>query len=89
MAMGSPSTALFGLVTREALTVAMIGVAIGIGGALLLGRTLASLLYDVAPSDGATLIGGASVVLVVALSACWRPAWRATRVDPMTVLRAE
>jgi ABC-type lipoprotein release transport system permease subunit len=56
---------------------------------LLLGRTLASLLYGVVPGDGATLAAAAAVVLVVALLACWRPAWRATRVDPMTVLRTE
>jgi ABC-type antimicrobial peptide transport system permease subunit len=61
----------------------------GLGGAMLLTRTLASLLYGVAPTDSAILIGGAGVILVVALFACWAPAQRAARVDPMTVLRAE
>jgi ABC-type antimicrobial peptide transport system permease subunit len=60
-----------------------------LSGALLLGRTLTTLLYGVAPTAGSTLIGAAAVVLVVTLAACWRPAWRATRVDPMTVLRSE
>jgi putative ABC transport system permease protein len=89
MAIGAESRSVFALVTREALVVATIGVVVGLGGALLLGRTLASLLYGVVPGDGATLAAAAAVVLVVALLACWRPAWRATRVDPMTVLRTE
>jgi putative ABC transport system permease protein len=89
MAIGAEARTVFGMVTREALAVALIGVAIGVGGALLLGRTLASLLYGVVPSDGSTLAGAAAVVLIVAMLACWRPAWRATRVDPMTVLRTE
>ena len=89
MAIGAESRSVFALVTREALVVAIIGVVVGLGGALLLGRTLASLLYGVVPGDGATLAAAAAVVLVVALLACWRPAWRATRLDPMTVLRTE
>jgi len=89
MAIGAESRSVFGLVTREALAVALIGIAIGVGGAMLLGRTLASLLYGVVPSDSSTLAGAAAVILIVALLACWRPAWRATRVDAMTVLRTE
>jgi predicted permease len=89
MAIGADSRSVFRMVNREGLTVAIAGISIGLGGALLLGRTLTTLLYGVVPADGSTLIGAAAVVLVVALSACWRPAWRATRVDPMTVLRAE
>jgi ABC-type antimicrobial peptide transport system permease subunit len=89
MAIGAQSMSLFRMVTLEGLAVAIAGISIGLGGALLLGRTLASLLYGVAPTDGSTLIGATGVVLVVALSACWRPAWRATKVDPMIVLRTE
>jgi len=89
MAIGAESRSVFGLVTREALAVAATGIAIGVGGALLLARTLASLLYGVVPGDGSTLAAAAAVVLIVTLLACWRPAWRATRVDPMTVLRTE
>lgn len=47
------------------------------------------LLYGVVATDGTTLSGGAVAVLTVPLAACWRPAWRATRVDPICVLRAE
>ena len=87
--MGAPTGAVFRLVAREALTAAALGVAAGLGAALVLGRSLSTLLYEIAPTDAGVLMGGAGVVLAVALSACWRPAWRATRVDPMTVLRAE
>ena len=89
MAIGAGWRAVFAMVTREALAVAAAGIAIGIGGALLLGRTLGSLLYGVVPGDRATLGAAAVIVLSVALAACWRPAWRATKVDPMTVLRTE
>jgi ABC-type antimicrobial peptide transport system permease subunit len=75
------------MVTRDALAVTVTGIVIGIGGALLLGQTLRNLLYELAQTDIATLAGASGIVLLVALSACWRPAWRATRVDPMTVLR--
>jgi predicted permease len=89
LAIGADAQSLFRMVTREALAVAFVGISLGLGGAWLLARTLTSLLYGVVPTDGSILSGGASVVLVVALLACWRPAWRATRVDPVTVLRAE
>jgi predicted permease len=69
MAIGASSSALFGMVTRDALGVTVTGIAIGLGGALLLGRVLSSLLYEVAPTDAAVLAGAAGVVLVVALVA--------------------
>lgn len=89
LAIGAPPSTIFRTVTRDGATVALVGVAIGVGGALLLARTLASLVFGVAATDRVTLIVSAGVVFAVAMLACWRPAWRATRVDPMTVLRAE
>ena len=89
IAMGAPPGSVFRMVTREGFSVAIAGISIGLAGALLVARTLASLLYGVVPTDGLTLSGSAGVVLVVALLACWRPAWRATRVDPMRALRVE
>jgi predicted permease len=89
IAMGAPARSVFRMVTREGLTVALVGVSIGLAGALLVSRTLGSLLYGVLPNDGATLMGSAGVVLIVALLACWRPARRATRIDPIQALRAE
>jgi predicted permease len=89
IALGAPPQSLFRLVTRDGLSVAIVGITIGLTGALLLARTLTSLLYGVVPTDAPTLVLGASMVLVVALLACWRPAWSATRVDPMITLRTE
>jgi len=89
IALGAPPRSLFRLVTRDGLSVAIVGISMGLTGALLLARTLTSLLYGVVPTDAPTLIVGASVVLVAALLACWRPAWNATRVDPMIALRTE
>lgn len=89
LAIGAPPSTIFRIVTRDGATVAFGGIAIGIGGALLLARALASLVFGVAPTDRDTLVVSAGVVFAVAMLACWRPAWRATRVDPMTVLRAE
>jgi predicted permease len=89
LAIGAPSSAIFQTVTRDGATVALAGIAIGVGGALLLQRALASLVFGLAPNDRATLIVSAGVVFAVTMVACCRPAWRATRVDPMTVLRAE
>jgi putative ABC transport system permease protein len=70
---------------------AMIGVGIGLGlaGALVTSRAVGSLLYAVSPTDPAVLVGVAAVLAVVGLLACWAPALRATRVDPMIPLRAE
>jgi len=89
LAIGAAPSTIFRTATRDGATVALIGIAIGVGGALLLARTLASLVFGVAATDPVTLMVSAAVVFAVAMLACWRPAWRATRVDPMTVLRAE
>jgi putative ABC transport system permease protein len=89
LAIGAPPSALFRTVTRDGAAVALAGIALGAGGAMLLARALASLLFGVGATDRETLIVSTGVVFAVAMLACWRPAWRATRVDPMTVLRAE
>jgi predicted lysophospholipase L1 biosynthesis ABC-type transport system permease subunit len=89
LAIGASPSTIFRTVTREGAAVALIGIAIGVGGSLALARTLASLVFGIAPSDPATLIVSAGVVFALAMLACWRPAWRATRVDPMIVLRQE
>jgi putative ABC transport system permease protein len=89
IAIGAPSSSVFQLVTRHGLTVALIGILAGSVAALGLARGLSSLLYGVAPTDPATITCSAATVLVVAFLACARPAWRATRVDPIAALRAE
>jgi predicted permease len=89
IAIGAHPASVFRLVTRYGATVALVGIRVGVLGALALARTLSSLLYGVAPTDAVTLALSAMAVLIVTLLACARPAWRATRVDPMTALRAE
>jgi ABC-type antimicrobial peptide transport system permease subunit len=89
IALGAPPRSLFRLVTQDGLSVTLVGITMGLAGAILLARTLTSLLYGVVPTDAPTLIVATSVVLVAALLACWRPAWTATRVDPMIALRTE
>ena len=66
-----------------------IGLAIGLGGALALTRTLESELFDVTPADPLTLAGVIGLLAVTALLASLVPAWRAATVDPLTALRAD
>ncbi len=89
IAIGAPAVSVFRLMTRDGVTVALVGVLAGLIAALGLARALSSMLYGVASTDAVTLTISAAVVLIVVLLASARPAWRATRVDPMTVLRAE
>jgi predicted lysophospholipase L1 biosynthesis ABC-type transport system permease subunit len=89
IAIGAPAASVFRLVTRHCVTVALVGILAGLMTALALARSLSGLLYGVAPTDAETLAISAAVVLVVMLLASVRPAWRATRVDPMVALRAE
>jgi putative ABC transport system permease protein len=65
------------------------GIAVGSVAALTTTCYVASLLYGVAPTDPVTFIGVALLLLLVAMLACWIPARRATRVDPLVALRCE
>ena len=67
----------------------LLGTVTGIAGALALGRVLTGLLYGVKASDPASLIASAVLLIAVALAGAFMPARRATRVDPMVVLRCE
>ena len=73
----------------QALTLASIGVAIGFTGSLAGSRFLRSLLFAVSPSDPFSLGGACALLVVIAVAAAWRPAHRATRIDPAIALRAE
>ncbi|MDQ2970667.1 MAG: ABC transporter permease [Acidobacteriota bacterium] len=89
MALGAGRRSILRLVTGRAVGLALVGVAAGTIGALLLGRTLRALLFDVAPTDPAVLAAGAAAVAAVSLLASLLPARRATRVDPLVALREE
>jgi ABC-type antimicrobial peptide transport system permease subunit len=65
------------------------GVAIGIAGALALTRVMRNLLYQIEPNDPLTLLAVSLLLVATALLACWLPARRAARVDPMEALRCE
>jgi len=89
MAIGASARSVRWWVLRRALILAAIGIVAGLGGALLLGRSLQTLLYEVAPSDPPTAIVAAAMLSLVTLAAALVPAHRATRVDPQEALRAE
>ncbi len=77
------------MVVFEGMKPTLLGVAIGIAGALALGRVLSSLIYGVRPTDLITFLAVAVLLAMVALAACMIPAYRATKVDPMVALRYE
>jgi predicted permease len=89
MALGAQPGNVLRIVIRESMVLAGFGIVIGIGGALALTRFLRSLLFEVKPTDAATFVGVAVVLAVVAMAACWIPARRAMRVEPMEALRYE
>jgi putative ABC transport system permease protein len=88
-ALGAQRGDVLKLVVVEGFKLALLGVGIGVAGTLGLTRFLSDLLYGVKPTDPATLIGVALLLLLVALVACYIPARRAMRVDPMVALRYE
>ena len=89
MALGAQRRTLVAMVIRHGMLLAAAGLAVGLPSAWLLSRVLASLLFEISPRDPITFATVGAVLSVVALVACAIPAWRVTRVDPITVLRKE
>jgi putative ABC transport system permease protein len=89
IALGATRTDVVAMVLRQGMVLAVIGAAIGVAASLGVVRLLSGLLFGVSPADPATFAAIPLLLLLVALAACVIPARRATRVDPMSALRAE
>src|SRR5215213_8377338 len=89
MALGARTIDVLNLVIRDGLKLVLIGIVIGLGGALFLTRLMTTLLFGVTATDAVTYVTVALGLIIVALIACCIPARRATKVDPLVALRFE
>jgi predicted permease len=89
MALGAGRHSMTRMIVKEGAILAFTGIAIGVGGALLVTHFIKAFLFATAPTDPATFLGLSIFLALVALAACYIPARRASRVDPMVILRYE
>jgi putative ABC transport system permease protein len=89
LALGAQSSNILRMILRQGLGLAAAGAAIGLVGALIVSRLMAGLLYGVRPADPLIFAGVAVLLIAVALLACYIPARRALRIDPLVALRHE
>jgi predicted permease len=89
MALGASGRDVLMLVVGRGMSLAFLGVALGLGAAFALTRVMRNMLFEISAADPLTFTGVAVVLVTVAFAACWIPARRATAMDPMMVLRYE
>jgi putative ABC transport system permease protein len=89
MALGAERKAIVAMVVRQGLSLAFIGVAAGICGAMALTRLLSTLLYATSPTDVVTFLAVSLLFLAVGAAACFVPARQVTAIDPLIALREE
>jgi putative ABC transport system permease protein len=89
MALGARATDVLKLIIKNGMTLTLLGVFFGVAGAIGFTRLLSSLLFGVTPTDKPTFIAVSAVLILVSLLACYIPARRATKVDPLVALRYE
>ncbi|MEO6877956.1 MAG: FtsX-like permease family protein, partial [Gemmatimonadaceae bacterium] len=89
LALGARARDILDLVVGEGIRLLGIGIVLGVVVALALGRSISSLLFGITSNDASVLIGASSILTALGLLACAIPAWRATRVNPATALRAD
>jgi putative ABC transport system permease protein len=89
MALGAQRARVVSMVLKEGAWLAIAGTLIGLGGAYLVGRAMQSTLYGVGAFDVSALVGVSALLLAAALLACWFPARRASRIEPLEALRYE
>jgi predicted permease len=89
MALGASATDVLGMVIRQGVLLTLLGVAIGLAAAPAVTRLISSMIFGVTPYDPLTFVAVAAILVIVALAACYIPAQRAMRVDPLVALRHE
>jgi predicted permease len=89
MALGAQRGEVLRMALRQGMKLVLIGAGFGLAASLAVTRVIANQLFDVTPTDPVTFIGAPMLLLIVALAACFAPARRATKVDPLIALRCE
>jgi putative ABC transport system permease protein len=89
LALGAEPGGVVGLVMKSSMGMVLVGLVLGVGGALLIGRVMQGMLYGVEPTDPVAILAGMAVLGGAAMVASWVPARLGTRVDPMVTMRAE